>query len=79
MSIARASTLDRDSCRRDQADPSKIDATEALEEFEGVLKRNGDVDRRREVLAALRRWRWDEMLSQGTRERVTDLLRRFDN
>ena len=72
-----------DDARRDQraedshASAEKIDVTRYLDEMERSLRASTDVRMRNEVLAILRRWQIDTMLTDYSCERAARLLREF--
>ncbi len=68
----------RDSAADDIQDPpEKIDVSHYLDEIERVLRCGSDVGMRNEVLAILRRWQFDTMLTAASCSRAARLLREF--
>jgi hypothetical protein len=55
----------------------KIDVSGYLDHIERVLRSGADVGMRNEVLAILRRWQFDTMLTEYCCERAARLLREF--
>jgi hypothetical protein len=55
----------------------KIDVTRYLDDMERALRCGTDVGMRNEVLAILRRWQFDTMLTEYSCERAARLLREF--
>ena len=60
-----------------QASVDKIDVTRYLDGMERALRGGADVGLRNEVLAILRRWQFDTMLTDYSCERAARLLREF--
>lgn len=55
----------------------KIDVSRQVEEMEHVLRAGGDRTRRREALAILQNWQFDEMLDDASREKARLLVQTF--
>jgi hypothetical protein len=55
----------------------KIDVARFLDEMERVLRAGTAVGMRNELLAILRRWQFDTMLTEYSCERAARLLREF--
>ena len=55
----------------------KIDVARYLDDMERALRAGTDVGMRNQVLAILRRWQFDTMLTEYSCERAARLLRQF--
>lgn len=56
---------------------STIDVSRQVAELEAVLRSQVPSMRRREALAVLERWQWDEMVDRDSRLRARQLVREF--
>jgi len=56
----------------------KIDVKHQVEEMERVLRAHADGARCQATLTVLRRWQFDEMLDDGSREKAKMLVLEFD-
>lgn len=56
---------------------ANVNATQALDEFETVLRIGEEPTRCREAIAVLRRWQWDRDLDEPSRSRAVVLVRQF--
>ncbi len=55
----------------------KIDVRVHVEQFERVLRRDEDPARRRDAMAILQRWQFNEMLNDAARRKAQTLVREF--
>ncbi len=58
-------------------EPTRIPVGRYLREMEAVLRHDEDPVRRAGVLAVLRRWQFDEMLDDASREKARVLVSEF--
>lgn len=56
---------------------ANVDTGRIIDEFEQVLHTGQDMSRCHEAMVILRRWRWDEDLSDSSRSRAEMLVRQF--
>ncbi len=56
----------------------KIDVKRQVEEMERLLRANEDIARRQATISVLRRWQFDEMLDDDSREKAKRLVLEFD-
>ena len=57
--------------------PTKIDVGRYVAEIERMLHAGGDCTQRTQGLTILRRWQFDEMLDDASRQKAKGLIRRF--
>ena len=55
----------------------KIDVTRHVDAMERVLRTDGDRTRCQEALGLLRRWQFDKMLDDASREKAKAVVREF--
>jgi hypothetical protein len=56
---------------------ANVDTGRVIDEFEQVLHTGQDRSRCHEAMVILRRWQWDEDLSDSSRDRAGMLVRQF--
>ena len=56
---------------------ANVDTGRIIDEFEQVLHIGQDQSRCQEAMVILRRWQWDEDLSDSSRDRAGMLVRQF--
>lgn len=56
---------------------ANVDTGRVIDEFEQVLHTGQDLSRCQEAMVILRRWQWDEDLSDTSRDRASMLVRQF--
>jgi hypothetical protein len=56
---------------------ANVDTGRIIDEFEQVLHTGADKSRCHEAMVILRRWQWDEDLSDSSRDRAGMLVRQF--
>jgi hypothetical protein len=56
---------------------ANVDTGRIIDEFEQVLHSGQDMPRCHEAMVILRRWQWDEDLSDSSRDRAGILVRQF--
>ncbi len=56
---------------------SKIDVHVHVEQFERVLRQDEDPARRRDAMAILQRWQFNDALTEAARHKAQTLVREF--